>query len=110
MQPLRDTLLNPVIITSGYRCPQLNSAVGGVYNSEHLTGGAADIHCPAASMKVLAFIIRDTVPQFNQLILEKYSETNPSYGWVHVSYSRVFNKKELFTFDGSNYFPGLPQG
>jgi uncharacterized protein YcbK (DUF882 family) len=42
LQPLRDKI-GPVKITSGYRCPQLNQAVGGVANSAHLQGLAADI-------------------------------------------------------------------
>jgi zinc D-Ala-D-Ala carboxypeptidase len=108
LQPLRDKLGVPVLLSSGYRCPALNSAVGGVSNSEHLTGCAADIHVQTVSMKDLANYINKRIPQFNQLILEKWRQDNPQYGWVHVSYSRTHNKKELLTFDGSTYSPGLP--
>lgn len=46
LQPLRDGLGMPVIISSGYRCPQLNAdpAVGGAPSSQHVKGEAADIH------------------------------------------------------------------
>ena len=43
LQPLRDALGCPIIINSGYRCPQVNKQVGGVANSQHMSGCAADI-------------------------------------------------------------------
>ena len=43
LQPLRDHLGVPVVITSGYRCRALNRLVGGVPNSQHIKGEAADI-------------------------------------------------------------------
>ena len=43
LDPLREAWGKPVTVTSGYRCPQLNKAVGGVPTSMHLTGHAADI-------------------------------------------------------------------
>ena len=45
LQPLRDTIGSPVYINSGYRSKRLNARVGGVLNSRHLQGKAADIHC-----------------------------------------------------------------
>ena len=45
LQPLREAMGFPVVITSGYRPKALNKAVGGVPNSWHLTGQAADIDC-----------------------------------------------------------------
>ena len=45
LQPLRDIYGKPIRINSGYRCPELNKAVGGVPNSQHVLGEAADIHC-----------------------------------------------------------------
>jgi zinc D-Ala-D-Ala carboxypeptidase len=43
LQQLRDRIGNPISITSGYRCPAHNKAVGGVEDSQHLLGKAADI-------------------------------------------------------------------
>lgn len=43
LQPLRDRLNRPIQISSGYRCPKLNKAVGGVADSAHTSGMAADI-------------------------------------------------------------------
>lgn len=43
LQPIRTAFGSPIYVTSGYRCPKLNKAVGGVKNSFHLQGRAADI-------------------------------------------------------------------
>ena len=51
---LRDRIGAPIIVTSGYRCPEHNAAVGGVSNSQHVQGNAADIVCNAVSVDELA--------------------------------------------------------
>lgn len=43
----------PFVIKSGYRCPQHNAAVGGVANSAHTRGLAADIACTAATKNII---------------------------------------------------------
>lgn len=43
LDPLREAIKAPIIISSGYRCPRLNKAVGGVIDSQHIDGLAADI-------------------------------------------------------------------
>ena len=43
LDPIRRRYGAPIIVTSGYRCPALNTAVGGVANSHHIVGCAADI-------------------------------------------------------------------
>ena len=43
LDPLREAYGKPIVVTSGYRCPALNKAVGGASNSQHMTGQAADI-------------------------------------------------------------------
>lgn len=45
LQPLRDAWGGPLKINSGYRCPALNEAVGGVDTSQHVKGEAADVAC-----------------------------------------------------------------
>lgn len=49
LEPLRRHIDKPIVISSGYRCPVLNRAVGGVANSQHLTGQAADITIPSVA-------------------------------------------------------------
>lgn len=65
-------LFNAVIeITSGYRNPKVNALVGGVPNSAHAVGFAADFHVHGFSDLEAAKRIRDSALKFDQLILEK---------------------------------------
>ena len=95
LQPLRDAMGEPIKIGSGYRCPQLNRAVGGVGNSQHLTGQAADLCIDGDIKKVerwFEWIL--THCEFDQLIWEHNPKTG-SY-WVHVSYrSDGKNRKQV---------------
>ena len=86
LQPLRDYLGKLVVISSGYRCPELNKAVGGVKNSQHMKGEAADIHVENTEhlLKIMHFIMDET--DFDQLIWER---NRAGTQWVHVSYKRV---------------------
>ena len=47
LEPLRAFAGKPIVISSGYRCPALNRAVGGASQSQHLRGEAADLHLPS---------------------------------------------------------------
>ena len=84
LEPLRVAMGRPINISSGYRCEQLNKAVGGVYNSQHLKGQAADISIDgdmAFGRKVFDYIKNHLT--FDQLIWEH--DKKGTY-WVHVSY------------------------
>lgn len=72
-------------ITSGYRCPELNSAVGGVPDSQHTRGEAADIHISDMEVgrKIFDFICRNT--DFDQLLFER--RVKGGCRWLHVSYT-----------------------
>ena len=85
LQPLRDFLGKPVVISSGYRCAELNKAVGGVRNSQHMKGEAADIHVEITEhlLKIMHFIMDET--DFDQVIWER---NRAGTQWVHVSYKR----------------------
>ena len=90
LQPLRDKLGKPIIITSGYRSEKLNShpLVKGVVNSQHLFGQAADIKVNGAKPKdLIGWIIKTNVP-FDQLINE-YDK------WVHISFVKGNNRKQV---------------
>ena len=84
LEPLREAMGEPIKIGSGYRCPQLNRAVGGVANSQHLTGQAADL-CIDGDLKKGKrwFDWIKTHLDFDQLIWEHNAKG--TY-WVHVSY------------------------
>lgn len=85
LQPLRDDLGTVVSVSSGYRSPALNKAIGGSPTSDHCKGMAADIEVPSMSNLDLFKLIKSKF-KFTQLILEFYTEGDPSSGWVHVSY------------------------
>lgn len=84
---IREKYGKPIFISSGYRCPLLNQAVGGVASSQHLKGLAADLIC--ADMEKLLSIIRET-GGFDQLITE-HNKGSKNY-WIHVSVAPVFGK------------------
>lgn len=84
LQPLRDAMQEPIKIGSGYRCPALNRAVGGVANSQHMNGQAADLCIDgdkAKGRRWFVWIMANC--DFDQLIWEH--NVKGSY-WVHVSY------------------------
>ena len=84
LEPLRVAMGEPIKIGSGFRCQQLNKAVGGVYNSQHMKGQAADLCIDGDRQKGRKWFnyIKNHLP-FDQLIWEHNS--NGTY-WVHVSF------------------------
>ena len=84
LEPLRMAMDEPIKIGSGFRCQKLNKAVGGVYNSQHMKGQAADlcIDGDIAKGKRWFNYIKDHLP-FDQLIWEHNAKG--TY-WVHVSF------------------------
>ena len=80
LQPLRDAIGRPVYINSGYRSKRLNARVGGVPNSRHLQGKAADIHCDNLDYAKVIFDILRQNPNVDKAILERKG----SSVWVHV--------------------------
>jgi hypothetical protein len=86
LDPARERLGMPITVNSGYRCLAHNKAVGGVKNSQHLKGEAADITC--ADNKRLAEII-EQLGNFDQLIVY------PTF--LHVSYKRQGVNRESIT-------------
>ena len=86
LDPARERLGMPITVNSGYRCPAHNKAVGGVKNSQHLKGEAADITC--ADNKRLAEII-EQLGNFDQLLVY------PTF--LHVSYKRQGVNRESIT-------------
>lgn len=83
LEPLRAIVKEPNIISSGYRCSQLNAAVGGSKTSQHMKGEACDIHL--SDMKKLRKWFSHLMDgQFDQLIMERSTPTSSHY-WIHVS-------------------------
>ena len=91
LQPLRDAWGGPLFINSGYRCPELNKAVGGVATSQHVTGCAADVG--VTDPYALAKLVKKMKLDVDQMIL--YPD------FLHLSYKKdgenrgqiLYNKK-----------------
>ena len=109
LEPLRAKFELPITITSGYRSPQLSEAIGTKTTSQHCQGMATDLEIAQIPNIKIAYWLSNNV-DFDQLILEYYSKTDPSAGWVHISYNeKGTNRKQVLTFDGSKYENGLPE-
>lgn len=101
LQPIRDAWGKPIVVTSGYRCPALNKAVGGVANSQHIYGQAADIKAtnPADNGKLFACIkqlIETGKIRVGQCVWEYGTRKVPR--WVHVSLPRAGKKNNQFVY------------
>ena len=91
LQPVRSHFDKPLIISSGFRCAELCIAIGSSINSQHAKGEASDFEIWGTSNEELAKWIKSEL-EYDQLILEFWSEENPNSGWVHCSYSRDHNR------------------
>ena len=93
-QPLK------LVVNSWFRSPELNEAVGGAEDSDHLTGRAADIELYVGSVNrndlLVRAILGAAVP-FDQLIIEEGTLDSP--GWIHVSYNEYNNREQILRID-----------
>ena len=85
LDPIREAWGEPILVSSGYRCKELNELVGGAKNSHHLLGCAADLIAGSkAEHRKLFNLIRQMQQEgkirFTQLILEGDGR------WIHISY------------------------
>lgn len=107
LDPLRNRYGHPIHVSSGYRCPRLNKAVGGSATSQHMTGEAADIYVGNPKDKAMLFSLIYYLLPFDQLIWERGNDEAPA--WVHVSYREGNNRREcLRTKDGIHFYPYKP--
>ena len=138
LDPIRRRYGAPIIVTSGYRCPALNTAVGGVANSHHIVGCAADIVAPLLSPQggknqtapflssplggseggcgdqtqylfhLIVQMQREGAIRFTQLIAEK------DYRWLHISYVPGMLRNQVIdvniNFDVNENDNCLPEG
>lgn len=92
LDPLREAYGKPIKVNSGYRCPELNKAVGGSKTSDHMKGCAADIvgtPNTKAENKRLFELVKSLDLPFDQLIDEK------NLSWIHVSHRDGNNRKQV---------------
>lgn len=106
LEKVRGLLRKPILISSGYRSPELNARIGGSTRSAHMDGRAADFTCPAFGTPYQ--VARRIAAQrlgFDQMIHE--------YGrWVHLAVPARNERadRELLTiFEPGRYLPGLSE-
>ena len=87
LDPIREYMNEPIYVNSGYRCPLLNKAVGGVAGSQHVLGQAADITTRSRLQDLLmeGYIEENLI--FDQMIIYK--------NFIHISYKATGNRKQI---------------
>ena len=85
LDPIREAWGEPIVVSSGYRCPELNALVGGAQYSHHLLGCAADLIAGNRAdhrrlFKLIVQMEQTGQIRFTQLIAED------NYRWLHISY------------------------
>lgn len=85
LDEIREGYCNPIYITSGYRCNELNKLVGGVVGSYHKKGLATDLRWDA---ELFQYILDNC--SFDQLIREGNKKGDK---WIHLGFKRDINKE-----------------
>ena len=88
LEKVRALLGGPIRISSGYRSPELNAAIGGAKNSAHMSGFAADFVCPSfgSPLDIVKAIAASSI-KFDQCIQEGM--------WVHISFDPDMRREVL---------------
>ena len=94
LQPVREHFGKPVMISSGYRSPELCEAIGSSAKSQHAKGEAADFEIHGVDNKELAAWISINC-DFDQLILEFYIDGDANSGWVHCSSKMESSRRQM---------------
>ena len=94
---VREIIGQPLIITSGYRCEELNSAVGGSATSQHLLCEAIDIVCNRLSVKSLFDRIKKSDLKYEQMIIETNAAGST---WLHLG---IGSKKQRLEYRKGKY-------
>ena len=87
LEPLREHFNTPIVIGSGYRCPELNEAVAGVAASNHIYGYAADIHLPDEKTGKQWFLWMMDNLKFDELLWEKSTPSSTTH-WIHIAFKQ----------------------
>lgn len=109
LDPLREAWGKPIRVSSGYRCPKLNTAIGGAKGSQHMKGQAADITSihdgPAENKKLLELLLKSGIT-YDQVINE-YPDAQNRPNWIHVSFNIAGNRMKKTTCIKGKYHNGI---
>jgi len=91
VQPMRDAL-GPIRISSGYRNPNVNRAIGGSTKSQHCKGEAMDLQFwndgKISNKEIYDWVLKSGV-EFDQMINEF------DFAWIHISLKKEGNRKQV---------------
>lgn len=98
LQPIRDKWKAPIIVTSGYRCPELNTLIKGSKTSQHIRGEAADI-LPAnpKDYDALKDLILSMIENGEITVGQFLIESNDKSRWLHISLPTEKHKNDIQT-------------
>lgn len=99
LETVRKLLGCSMLITSSVRCPELNTAVGGVATSQHMKCEASDFIPSNMTVPDAFYKIFQSKLSFDQLILEEVGGKQ----WVHISNVGVLNRREALVYNGKKY-------
>lgn len=87
LNPIREAWGSALTVASGYRCSELNKAIGGVSNSSHLVGYAVDIVPKKGTPRDFYFFLKGYLKdiKFDQVLLEKSGKST----WCHISLKKI---------------------
>jgi len=88
LQPIRNLIKKPMIITSSFRNPEVNRLVKGANNSQHCLGQAADFTIKGMKPREIVEVIKKSGLEFDQLI-------NEFDRWVHISFVKGKNRRQV---------------
>lgn len=96
LDAVRELLANPILVSSGYRSPEVNRAVGSTAKkSQHMEGCAVDFTAPQfGTPRKIVEAVKASAIRYDQLILE-YDR------WVHISFVKGANRKQALVIDNS---------
>lgn len=98
LEPIREKIGCPLVISSGYRSEKINALVGGSKTSQHLLGQAADIQIFDKKLtntdlfNIIVSMVKNNEIQVGQVIWE-FGETEPN--WIHVSLPTTRHRNEV---------------
>lgn len=101
LQPLREAIGLPIIITSGYRSKAVNEMIGGAGTSQHVVGQAADFKVPGMTNEQIINRMRALKLPYDQLI----DEVKGTSKWIHVSHKPggVKQRTQWMTYRDGTY-------
>ncbi len=91
LQPIRNKINKPIIITSGFRNSEINRLVNGKNDSQHLKGQAVDFTIKGMKIVDIVDFIKKSGIEYDQLI-------NEHNRWVHISFVKGKNRKQILKY------------